>query len=306
VPGDPLERLTNLVARLVHAKLPLSQAEIVDEVPGYAPGEAGRRAFERDKRVLRDQGVPLREDKGRYWIPPEEFFLPDLDLTAEERSALAIAIAAAPVGGGAAQDAIGKLGGFDGIGGSTFDALPHADLEEVPALAVLHGAARRRALAEFDYGGARRTVEPYALLFWDRFWYLFCLDRTRRAQRTFRVDRIEGSVAVGEPDSFVRPADLDVTMARPRHMWRSEVDEPVDVVVALDPVVAGSVVAEVGTAGTSSEGKDGTTLLRMQVSNRALFRSWLLKLLEHAEVVEPPDLRAEMVDWLAAMAGDGR
>lgn len=303
--ADPLERLTNLVARLVHSTRPLTQSEIVTEVPGYSPGEAGRRAFERDKRLLRDQGVPLREEQGLYSIAPDDFFLPELDLTDEERSALAVAIAAAPVGGGAADHAIGKLGGlgsFEGIGGSGVDAVPHADLEEVPALAVLHDAAGRRAVVEFSYGAERREVEPYALLFWDRYWYLYCLDRTRAGRRRFRVDRIEGAVAVGEPGTFVRPDDLDLAAALPREMWRSEVHEPVEVVLSLDPVVAGKVVAEVGAAGAASEGADGSTLLRMQVSNRSLFRSWVLKLLEHAEVLEPADVRADVVDWLTAVA----
>ena len=305
VPGDPLERLTNLVARLVHSARPLSQAEIVAEVPGYTSGEAGRRAFERDKRVLRDQGVPLREEGGRYSIPPEEFFLPDLDLTDQERSALAVAIAAVPVGGGVASDAIGKLGGLGALSdmGGVLDAVVHADLEDVPTLSVLHGAARRRALVEFRYAGEARTVEPYAVFFWERYWYLFGYDRSRSGQRTFRVDRVEDGVAVGDADSFERPDDLDVAAALPRGDWRSLVDEPVEATVALDPVVAGKVRAEVGPAATgANEAPDGRTLLRMQVSNRALFRSWLLGLLDHAEVIEPADLRAEVADWLRAIA----
>lgn len=312
MPGDPLERLTNLVARLVHSSRPLSQAEIVAEVPGYSPGEAGRRAFERDKRMLRDQGVPLREEDGRYSIPSEEFFLPDLDLNDDERSALAVAIAAVPVGGGAANDAIGKLGGLgalsgaSGVGGGVLDAVPHADLEAVPALSLLHGAARRRALVEFSYLGAERSVEPYAVFFFERYWYLFGYDRTRSGQRTFRVDRIEDGVTVGDAGSFDRPDDLDVAAELPRREWRSLVDEPVEATVALDPVVAGKVLAEVGSAAQSHEGADGRTLLRMQVTNRALFRSWLLGLLDHAEVTAPADLRAEVTEWLRAVAGEPR
>jgi predicted DNA-binding transcriptional regulator YafY len=302
--GDPLERLTNLVARLVHSPRPLTQSEIVAEVPGYTPGEAGRRAFERDKRLLRDQGVPLHEEAGRYSISPDEFFLPELDLTDEERAALAISIAAVPVGAHAAYDALGKLGGF-GVGAlstGVADALPHADLEELPALPLLHAAARRRAVVEFSYRGDARAVEPYGVLFFERFWYLAGFDLGRQGPRRFRVDRIDGEVTVGPAGAFERPADLDVKSMLPELEWRSAVDEGVDALVAVDRVVAGKVVAELGETARVREDADGRTVLRMRVSNRALFRSWLLALLDHAEVLEPPALRGEIVEWLTAIA----
>jgi proteasome accessory factor B len=36
--------------------------------------------------------------------------------------------------------------------------------------------------------------------------------------------------------------------------------------------------------------------------NRAAFRSWVVDLLDHAEVLSPPELRADMVAWLDAVA----
>jgi hypothetical protein len=40
----------------------------------------------------------------------------------------------------------------------------------------------------------------------------------------------------------------------------------------------------------------------LPVVNRAAFRTWVLALLDHAEVLAPPELRAGMVDWLDALA----
>jgi proteasome accessory factor B/proteasome accessory factor C len=48
---------------------------------------------------------------------------------------------------------------------------------------------------------------------------------------------------------------------------------------------------------------DGTIVAALEVVNREAFRTWLLELLEHAEVLTPPELRAEVVDWLSAQAG---
>jgi predicted DNA-binding transcriptional regulator YafY len=50
---------------------------------------------------------------------------------------------------------------------------------------------------------------------------------------------------------------------------------------------------------------DGSAVLRMAVTNREAFRSWVLGLLDHAEVLAPPELRADMAAWLSALAGSG-
>jgi predicted DNA-binding transcriptional regulator YafY len=41
--------------------------------------------------------------------------------------------------------------------------------------------------------------------------------------------------------------------------------------------------------------------LVLPVSNPLAFRSFALTFLEHAEVLEPPELRDDLVDWLEAL-----
>ena len=43
----------------------------------------------------------------------------------------------------------------------------------------------------------------------------------------------------------------------------------------------------------------------LPVVNREAFRSWVLDLLEHAEVLDPPELRADIVAWLTELASSG-
>ena len=88
---DPLERLTNLVALLLETPRPLSIDDIADALVGQYPDDrtARRGAFERDKRLLRDEGVPIEltpGDKGgtRYHIDKERYELPDLGLSEDE------------------------------------------------------------------------------------------------------------------------------------------------------------------------------------------------------------------------------
>jgi predicted DNA-binding transcriptional regulator YafY len=328
VADDRFERLANLVTYLLDAgeqgRGGASYADIVSAIPGYPEGdESRRRAFERDKKLLRDEDLPLVEEEGRYWIPPDEYYLPDLGLTEDEQLALQLAVAAVPVSGGGTGDAgaalqklslasggsglgVGELAGFGGGGGP----LPVADLDEHPLLPVLHGAIRRRATVTFSHRGTERTVEPARLFFRDGNWYLFGFDRLREAERNFRVDRIEGEVAVGAPASFERRASsvsVPTGEAMPREPWLyaggGADDEPEQAVLRVDAVLAAKAVREAGPSASVVEAHpDGSVTLTMPVRHREAFRSWALGMLDHAEVVGPPALREDVVRWLQALA----
>ncbi len=45
-----------------------------------------------------------------------------------------------------------------------------------------------------------------------------------------------------------------------------------------------------------------SSVIETAVSNRAAFRSFVLGFLEHAEVLEPDDVRADIVHWLERAA----
>ena len=87
---DRLERVTDLVLVLLNTDQPLPLDSIALQVPGYPVERAARRqAFERDKRLLRDEGIPLRtvrlpgEEQYGYLIDREAFYLPDLALASD-------------------------------------------------------------------------------------------------------------------------------------------------------------------------------------------------------------------------------
>jgi proteasome accessory factor B len=310
MPDDRFERLANLVTYLLDAGERghggVTYAEVIAAIPGYPEGEeTRRRAFERDKKLLRDEDIPLVEADGRYWIPPEEYYLPDLDLTDGERLALQLAVAAVPVGGGQGGAALQKLTiGTEGQGAPAVAGAPLADLDEHPLLPVLHGAIRRRATVTFTHRGTERTVEPTLLFFREGNWYLFGFDRLRAAERNFRVDRIEGGVTVGEAGAFERPG-ASPSRAMPREPWLfgGAGDDREDAVVRVDAVLATKAVADAGGSAAVERHDDGSVTITMPVVQREAFRSWVLGLLDHAEVVGPPALRDDIVGWLRAMAG---
>jgi predicted DNA-binding transcriptional regulator YafY len=52
----------------------------------------------------------------------------------------------------------------------------------------------------------------------------------------------------------------------------------------------------------AEEHDGGAIVVELEVSHRDGFRSFVLGFLEHAEVLSPADLRADVVSWLDAVA----
>jgi predicted DNA-binding transcriptional regulator YafY len=305
---DRLERLTDLVLVLLRDERPKPLREIAAEVPGYpAEGEARRQAFERDKRTLRDGGVEVtavpiegREQVG-YVIRPDDFYLPAHDLAPDEQAALNLAVAGVHLGDPSGRDALWRLGLPASAG-----VRPFADLAALPALPVLYEAVRRRADVRFEYRGDHRHVAPALLRFRGGWWYLVGYDHDKEASRTFRVDRMEGPPAVGEPGSAVVPDSFDPAAALPEEPWRMGEEEDVGVDVLVDAGLAPLVVAEVGASTVRERRPDGAVVVHLEVTNVAALRSWVLELGEHAEVLAPESVRHDMVAWLEATAAGAR
>lgn len=306
-----LERLLNLTAALLTASKPLLASEIRERVPGYPEGDKStfRRAFERDKDALREMGIPIElvevprgdgNEQG-YLIRRDDYALRDPGLDPDEQAAVQLAIAAVQLDGLPGTEAMWKLGGRAGDGGdSTSQAGPPiAAIPLQPQLAPLFGAVAQRSPVTFTYRGERRTVDPHRLSFGRGRWYLDGFDHARQADRQFRLDRIEGAVEVGEPGSFERPADLDDPAAPP---WELGDEPPLEATVRIDRDQAPWALDRLGTARTRQD-DDGSVVVTMTVTNRDAFRSFVLGFLEHAEVLEPPELRDDIVAWLQAVAG---
>jgi proteasome accessory factor B len=301
---DRVERLTNLLALLLSTSQPLTLEQINDRLQAYPAGESGRRAFERDKEVLRAEGVPVTtvhlegaRGAGAYRVRPEDYYLPELPLTTEERVALHVALAAVHFESGWERQAGWKLGEVDADVPPPLAALPAVD-----ALPGLFDGVRRRAPVTFAYAGQSRTVDPWGLLFRGGFWYVIGHDHDRGEQRTFRVDRIEnGLVTLGEAGAFETPDDFDPARALPEDPKLIGGTERVQADVLVDAVQAPKVVAEHGEDAVVERRDDGSVVVRTEVSNRPAFRSWLLGFRDHAEVLAPEELRAEVAAWLVAM-----
>lgn len=300
---DRLERLTDLVLVLLHASTPRTLDEIANAVPGYPESHTARRqTFERDKRILREEGIPVvtepveGPEQYGYRIDPDAYYLRDLDLEPDEQAALHLAVAGVHFGDPSGRDALAKLGAY-----GMSDAAPIAALVPPAALVPLFAAVRSQSEVRFSYRGQARTVAPVVLRFHGGRWYLVGWDRGRGAARTFRVDRLEGSPDVGAPGSGMPPADA-VPGHAPLEPWRAPgEDEEESVLVRVDATEGLRVVAEVGEQAVVERLPDGGAVLKLGVANFAVLRSWLLGLLDHGELVGPTPARTAIAAWLASM-----
>jgi predicted DNA-binding transcriptional regulator YafY len=308
--ADRTERLTNLLALLLETPTPLSLTEIAGELAGQYPDKESTRraAFERDKAALRDIGVPIDSDmveggeyagQTRYWIDRDRYELRDLDLDADETRALQVAMAATRPGSATGQEALWKVGGGLLDGGSAVTAV----VPDLPALPLLREAIVGGRSVAFTYRELRRRVDPWGVLLQTGFWYLVGYDHERAAQRTYRIDRIDGEIEVDGEATVGRPDDFDPAVAVPGDPKLIGVTGDVShAQVWISPRRAAAVEREVGADRVATRSDDGSIVVEVPCANLPAFRSWVLGFLTDAEVLGPPEVRADLIGWLEGVA----
>lgn len=305
-----LERLLNLTAALLETRRPLTADELRKRVPGYPENQASfRRAFERDKDDLREMGIPLvvEEVPGidppieGYRIPKDQYYLRDPGLDPDELAALHLAVSAVRLDGVHGIEALWKLGGVPTANGPTAPATAEvAALPVAPALVTLFGAVIDRRRVRITYNDEEREVDPYRLDYQRGRWYVNGYDHLRDDERLYRVDRVQAATAVGPPGAFQRPStEVPGALLQP---WQLGEGEPVLAQVLVDADQAAWAAHHVGAEHVVEQREDGSVVLELAVTNPPAFRSFVLGFLDHAEVLEPPELRAELVEWLEAIA----
>jgi predicted DNA-binding transcriptional regulator YafY len=236
-----------------------------------------------------------------YVIPRDQYELRDPGLDPDELAALHLAAAAVELEGLRGSSALWKLGGALPDGGAPGSATADvAPLPATPLLVPLFEAVAERTPVTFAYRGEGREVEPWRLAFRRGHWYLEGFDRGRGAERQFRLDRVEGEVALGEPGSAERaPEPARGGAPRP---WQFGEGEAVVAQLLVDPDQAPWAVDRLGEDAVAERRPDGAVVFALPVTNREAFRSFVLGFLDHAEVLGPPELRDDVVDWLRAVA----
>jgi proteasome accessory factor B len=306
---QPLERLVNLVALLLDARRPLTFDEIrqrMAEAYEQADLDTAKRMFERDKGILRDIGVPIEvvatdawEAEQGYTIPNDAYYLPEISFTPEEISALFVA-AHAGREGSPAEEAVRKLlygsegGILVGVAGFALSTDAETDARLTEAAEAVAAQRQVRFVYRTSRGAqAEREVDAFGLAVRGGHWYLVGRDHDRGQIRSFRLSRVASPIRdTGQgsaPPAGFRASDH--VQAGP---WGpGEAREHAR--IAFSPEVAWWATKGVQGARTLHTRPDGWVEVQVPSGPGEGLAAWVLSFGPDAEVLEPEDLRREVV-----------
>ena len=220
------ERMLNLLFVLLNSRTPLTREQIRERVPGYGDSnEAFERMFERDKAALRDLAIPVEtkpvdmfhDDVLGYRIDRSDWLMPEISITAEERTYLALAASAW-------QNAQLSTAARQAV--SSVDAREQGAEISVPVslakgrrhITEILAAIANGKTVVLDYVGlnqsevVKRTIDPWRALLHSGHWYLIGFDQDKGEVRTFRTDRIVGDLVETKHDILESmPKDFDLS-----------------------------------------------------------------------------------------------
>lgn len=146
---------------------------------------------------------------------------------------------------------------------------------------------------------ASYLLDPYTMIFHRGGLYLLGYAHNRQALRTFALERV--SRAVKENERFELPAEY-----RPYEQLRNAFgiveESAVPVQVRFSAAVAHAVRDRIWHPSQKVEDlNDGGIILSFEAGGSMEIVSWVLSYGRHAEILEPPELRAELKNIVAEM-----
>lgn len=302
--------------------------EAIQDVPGITAAALGERlgvtdrAARRYVRTLRDAGIPVESEPGRYggYRLGRSYRLPPLMFsTAEALGLVMTVIAVRPEGvtDDPVEAALGKLLRVLPRSMSTSAAAvrtvprrvdPDLRLPDPEVTATLVRATHERLELELRYRASEQVrtmrVQPWSVVIRHGRWYLLCWSVDRSSRRLLRVDRI--STAAARTRTFVPPADLRPLDAVEEHLsqsWTHEVEivftDTAERVRHWFPPAMGAVTEE----------PDGTTVLRGTTNETLWYAAVLAESGLPFTVRGGPEMRQAVRTILerltAALAGGG-
>ncbi len=235
---------------------------------GYQDDESGKRAMMRDLDDLRAAGLVIENaadpgEDARYVLLPGDLRL-RVEFTAEQRTALQAALAAASTQGTVAVDR----------------KPPPVDLDRV------REAVRARCVMWFHYNGKQRQVDPSSWQWSGHDLVVTGWERATAMYKSFAVVRM-ADLEIGPPGSAELPEDV----ARPGLdpiTW--EVDPPVTAILRC-PGFTDDVIALVGGRAQGDE-------VHVLVTNRLIFLARVLELGSRVVLTAPEELRGQLRELL--------
>jgi len=298
---DPVMRVLT-VLEILQARDSVTGSELAERL------EVDLRTVQRYIVRLKDLNIPIDSSRGvggAYRLRPG-FRLPPLLLTNEEAFSLSLGLRALRhVGLSAfAPETEGTLKKLERVLPETLresirtvedvvaiEPGPWVVSTSVESLIRAASAIRTGKRVRFAYrshsgDASRRQIEPYAVMHFDGRWYLMGYCLSRRALRTFRLDRVtELKVSTA---SFRRPKDFDARRYMQESMPFVQSEYQIDVWIDMPLEEA---EADFAAWRIATEAHEGGTRLRCGRDRLEMFAAMLLSMARRIVVHSPPELR---------------
>jgi len=303
---DPVMRVL-AVLEILQARDHVTGAQLAERL------EVDLRTVQRYIVRLKDLNIPIDSSRGvggAYRLRPG-FRLPPLLITNEEAFALSLGLRALRQVGlsafaPATEGVLAKLGRMlpEALRESLRTVEDVVAIEPGPwvtstsvecliraATAIRTGRRIRFAYQSHSGTASRRHIEPYAVLHTDGRWYLIGYCLTRKAMRTFRLDRVT-NVEIGNA-KFRRPADFDARRYLEKSMPFIQTDYQIDVWIDM-PIEEAERTFAFWRVATEKE--ENGTRLRCGRDRLEMFAAMLLSTGRRIVVHSPAELRETFLE----------
>jgi predicted DNA-binding transcriptional regulator YafY len=298
---DPIMRVLT-VLEVLQARDHVTGAELAERL------EVDLRTVQRYIVRLKDLSIPVESSRGvggAYRLKPG-YRLPPLLLTNEEAFALSLGLHSlqqvglstfAPATEGALaklervlpnslRDSIRTVKDVVAIEPGPWVVSTSVEFLIRAASAIRSGRRVRFGYQSHDGAVSRRQIEPYAVMHTDGRWYLIGYCLSRRAMRTFRLDRVT-DLEVGT-SGFKRPTGFDAISYMREHMPFVQSEYQIDVWIDM-PIE--QVQQSIVPWRVSMEEQDGGTRLRCGRDRLETFAAMLLTTGRRVVVHSPEEMR---------------
>ena len=279
------------------------------------------RTVHRYFQMLDEMGIPVYSERGPYggFSLVRGYKIPPLVFTLEEAVAVAL-------GTGIVEEMWGELYRESARGAlaKLENLLPDEQVREVawarqslfatgmnradlksqtPALEKLRRAMREHRIVQMKYQSsqtphpAQRELDPYALVHRWGWWYVIGFCHVHQQVRTFRVDRIS-AIALSER-TFVQSPDFEL-----QTYLKNEMQSQPQLTARLRfaPEFAHLIAGNFSYWATVETKPDGSVEATFPAPTLEWAASTTLAYGPAVEVMEPPELRIMVTEWIAATA----
>ncbi|MDY2941566.1 MAG: WYL domain-containing protein [Varibaculum sp.] len=305
------ERVMQLLSLLSDAAINgkwITKREIFDRVSGYRDSDAKKTSieqkFERDKNILRAEGVRIRT---RDTFDPEnaaycvEHIDPQAAIQADPLESAVMEVALAVLSRSdeeLADNSMRKrlLSSLTQPDNTVFPELPWLELPNVHLWTRIATAINSRRSISFQYRSRSQTVatgriiDPYMLLIKYGSYYVVGFDHSQTANRTFKLSRMVGTPKLTGPEgAYLIPEN-------PESLFQ------VPTVSPLVQVRSGAAVTLKSIALSSETGDCGSVQMRLPELTLEEWSRRLLALAPDVRIIEPQSLRDLVIFRLKELA----